>query len=149
MRPTLQLYVLGEFTLLASGTPISLANSGRAQALLAYSALHGAGELARAQVAFLFWPDATEAQARNNLRQTLFQLRRTWPGVSQYLAVDAHVLGWQNDVDVTVDVRAFERALALAASAERRGDAAGARTYFHEAAELYGEICCPVSMTSG
>jgi DNA-binding SARP family transcriptional activator len=46
----------------------------KAAGLLAYLAMHG--ESARNTLAALLWPDAEPDGARNNLRQTLFKLRR-------------------------------------------------------------------------
>ena len=100
MLPSLQLRLLGEFRLHYGGQPIQLAGSVRVQALLAYLALHHAAPQPRQRLAFLFWPDVTEAQARNNLRQTLFQLRRAFPDTDHFLAADAHDLGWRSEAGV-------------------------------------------------
>jgi DNA-binding SARP family transcriptional activator len=67
---TLQLQLLGGFQLLVSGEPV-LIQQARLQSLLAYLLLHRNLPQARQQLAFLFWPDSTEAQARANLRKAL------------------------------------------------------------------------------
>jgi DNA-binding SARP family transcriptional activator len=46
-------------------------NTTRLRSLLTYLVLHRDVPQQREHLAFLFWPDATEALARNNLRQVL------------------------------------------------------------------------------
>lgn len=46
---------------------------GRASALLYYLAFHG-GWIGRSDLVYLFWPDATETEARTNLRGLLYRL---------------------------------------------------------------------------
>ncbi len=48
----------------------------RMQSLLAYLLLHRHTQQNRQHVAFLFWPDLSEAQSRNNLRQVLHSARQ-------------------------------------------------------------------------
>ena len=104
-------------------------------------ALHRAAYQPRQRLAYLFWPNATEAQARNNLRQTLYQMRRVWPAVDQFLAMDAHALGWQAEALVDVDVSAFESAVARADAAERNVDLEAAQFALTQAVDLYrGEL---------
>src|SRR5262245_2093762 len=63
--------------------PISQINSPRLQALVAYLVLHRDAPQPRQHIAFLLWPDTTEAQARTNLRQLLHSLKQTLPQADQ------------------------------------------------------------------
>jgi hypothetical protein len=116
--PPLRLRLLGEFLLVCGDEVIGI-SSARIQSLLAQLALHRDVGQSRQQLAFLFWPDSSEAQARNNLRQLVHQLRRIWPEMDGWLTVNASRLAWRRELDLALDVDAFEGALARADAAER------------------------------
>jgi DNA-binding SARP family transcriptional activator/predicted ATPase len=134
-RP-LRLRLLGDF-LLIWGDEVIGVSSARIQSLLAYLALHRDAGQTREQIAFLFWPESSEAQARNNLRQLLHQLRRIWPAMDHWLTVDARRLGWRHEMDLELDVAAFEGALARADAAEGAGDAPAVREALVQAVGHY------------
>src|SRR5712691_4008009 len=117
----LRLRLLGDF-LLTCGDEVIGISSARIQSLLAYLALHRDAGQSRQQLAFLFWPDSSEAQARNNLRQLVHQLRRIWPEMDSWLTVDASRLSWRPEVRLEIDVEVFERSVALADVADRAHD---------------------------
>ena len=94
MEPTLHIRLLGDFNLVYADRQVTGLNSMRLQSLLAYLVLHRDVPQQRQHLAFLFWPDTTEAQARNNLRQLLHQLRQVFPAVEQFLSTDTHTLHW-------------------------------------------------------
>src|ERR1700737_3836100 len=58
-----------------SGRPLSIPRK-KAQALLAYLALHPGAAASRDSLAGLLWSGTTDEHARHNLRQTLFALRQ-------------------------------------------------------------------------
>jgi DNA-binding SARP family transcriptional activator/cytochrome c-type biogenesis protein CcmH/NrfG len=73
--PTLAIGCLGGLTLGFAGGSLPLAGR-KARALLAFLALEGGtAAVPRDRLSGLFWPDVAERQARNSLRQTLFELR--------------------------------------------------------------------------
>src|SRR6266496_1199931 len=80
---TLHIRLLGDFSLLYGDQQVTSLNPTRLQSLLTYLVLHRDVPQRRQHLAFLFWPDATEAQARNNLRQLVHQLRQAFPAVEQ------------------------------------------------------------------
>ncbi|MDQ3699784.1 MAG: AAA family ATPase, partial [Chloroflexota bacterium] len=135
--PALRLRLLNDFCLVCDEGPVTGLTSARGQSLLAYLALHLQAPQRRQQLAFLFWPDATEAQARNNLRQLMHQLRRAWPATDRYLAADASALSWRHDVHLWIDVAEFESTVALADEAERRADVVTMRAALERAVGLY------------
>lgn len=95
--------------------------SGRAESLLAYLALHRDAPQLRQRVAFLLWPDSSEAQARTNLRHVLHNLRRALPEPDRFLDVTARTLQWRPDAPYWLDVAAFEEALVRADDAASDG----------------------------
>ncbi len=135
--PTLHLRLLGDFSLIYADRQITSLNSTRLQSLLAYLVLHRDAPQQRQHLAFLFWPDTAEAQARNNLRQLLYQLRQVFPEVEHFLSTDTHLLHWHSVTPCHLDVAEFEEALARADEARRRTDQHALQTALEHADSLY------------
>ena len=134
ISPTLRIRLLGDFSLTYRDEAVTGVNTSRLHSLLAYLLFHREAPQLRQHVAFVFWPDTSEAQARNNLRQVLHQLRYALPDSDRYLHVDARTVGWRSDGTFFFDVLEFERALALADSAAGADDK---RTALERAADIY------------
>lgn len=115
--PHLTVRLLGDFALIADDTPINLASMPRLQALLTYLLLHRQAPQSRRQLAFLFWPDSTEAQALTNLRKQLLYLRQLLPQADRLLVADRQSVQWLPAVAFTLDVETFRTALAAATTA--------------------------------
>ena len=141
MMPTLHLRLLGDFSLLYNDQQVTSLNTMRLQSLLTYLVLHRDVPQQRQHLAFLFWPDTTEAQARNNLRQVLHQLRQVFPAVEHFLSADTHMLHWHPVTPFHLDVAEFEQALTLADAATRRNDQRTLQAALEQADSLYrGEL---------
>jgi DNA-binding SARP family transcriptional activator len=112
--PTLQIRLFGDFQLLYNGELITTLNQARLQSLLAYLVLHRDAPQSRQRLAFLFWPDTSEAQARANLRRALYDLRQILPNLEDFLRIDSQALQWRPDVPFEVDVAVFEHLLVQA-----------------------------------
>src|SRR5437762_1988338 len=139
--PTLHLRLLGDFNLLYNDQQVTSLNTARLRSLLAYLVLHRDIPQQRQHLAFLFWPDVTEAQARNNLRQLLHQLRQAFPDVEHFLSADTHMLQWHPVTPFHFDVAKFEQALTEAAAATQRNDQHLLQTALEQADSLYrGEL---------
>src|SRR5262249_21349142 len=128
---------LGDFRLVYKGVPVLALNTARLQSLLAYLVIHRDAPQPRPHLAYLFWPDATEVQARTNLRQLLHQLRQALPETDRFLYADTATLCWRNDASCRLDVAEFEHALAQAAAAEHRQDRDARCAALVEAVDLY------------
>jgi DNA-binding SARP family transcriptional activator/predicted ATPase len=137
MALTLHIRLLGDFSLLYGDQPITSLNTPRLQSLLAYLLLHRDIPQQRQHLAFLFWPDATEAQARNNLRQLVHQLRQAFPEVDQFLHSDTASLHWRPNTPIRLDVAEFEQLLQQAEEAARQNDLPGQQSALKEAERLY------------
>jgi DNA-binding SARP family transcriptional activator len=131
--PALRIRLFGALELRLGDAPLPPLESGRAESLLAYLLLHRETPQARQHLAFLLWPDTTEAQARTNLRHVLHNLRRALPALDQFLDVTPRTLQWRAGAPLWLDVAAFEAALARA-EREVAGDGLDA---LREAVELY------------
>jgi len=109
-----------------SARPLAIRRK-KAQALLAYLAMHPGQTCSRDSLAGLLWSGTTDEHARHNLRQTLFALRQAVD--PDPFIVDGELVGLRERA-VEVDVAAFER-----------GVAPGPRAALREATALYqGEL---------
>ena len=129
--PPLRIRLLGELDLRYDGAALPPLESARAASLLAYLLLHRRAPQPRQRLAFLFWPDSNEPQARTNLRHVLHKLRRVLPDADRFLEVTNRTVRWRPDAPFWLDVAAFEEALARAEAAD------GGLAALREAVELY------------
>jgi DNA-binding SARP family transcriptional activator len=75
----LHIRLLGEFSFVYGDQPVTTVNTARLQTLLAYLVLHRDAPQLRYYLAFQFWPDSPESQARTNLRHLIHELRQALP----------------------------------------------------------------------
>ena len=139
MVPSLHLYLLGTFLLIVGDAPVKTITSPRLQSLLAYLVLCRDVPQDRSHLAFLLWPDSTEAQAHTNLRKLLHQLRKLLPDIDHFLQADTQKIQWLPDHDVSwsLDVMQFEEALVQATQAEQTQNTAVLRHALEEAQRFY------------
>jgi DNA-binding SARP family transcriptional activator len=134
---TFHMRLLGDFLLLANDTPISSLDVPRLQSLLTYLVLHQGQPQARSRLAFLLWPDSTDAQAHTNLRNLLYKLRTNLPEVDTFLIIKRQTLRWQPDARFHLDVTDFEHAIAQAEQARGIQDLTAERQALEKAVKLY------------
>src|SRR5512143_2022443 len=116
MGPALHLQLLGKFSLNGDDTPLTTVKSPRLQSLLTYLILHRQAPQSRQHLAFLLWPDLSEARARANLRKQLHQLQHTLPSADRFLSADSQTLHWRPASAFSLDVAEFEQAASHAQS---------------------------------
>jgi DNA-binding SARP family transcriptional activator/predicted ATPase len=133
----LKINLLGSFRIAYHNQLLYTIDQPREQSLLAYLLFNTGTPVSRRYLAYLYWPDSTDAQARNNLRQVLHQLRRALPQDEEYIYSDTNKLYWRPESNFHLDVFEFEKALKLADSADKSGDLTVARTALGEALNLY------------
>ncbi len=110
--PTLHIRLLGAVEVRSGDTPLPTLESARAVSLLGYLLVHRGMPQARQRLAFLFWPDSSETQARTNLRHLLHTMRRWLPDSDRFLEATSRTLRWRDDGPYDLDLAEFERALA-------------------------------------
>jgi DNA-binding SARP family transcriptional activator len=120
-NPTLAIHLLGDFRILFDKAPVTGIDAPRLQSLLAHLLLHRDAPQPRYHLAFLLWPDSTEAQARTNLRKQVYYLRRALPNPDRFLYADRKALQWQPDAPFALDVADFDDAVGRADQAISRG----------------------------
>lgn len=97
----LTIRLLGQFSLTLDNAPLPLP-SRPAQSLLAWLVLHPGVAHRRERLAGIFWPDATEENARNNLRHALWRLRRAIP--EEFVESDNIAIRWVEGDGWSLDV---------------------------------------------
>lgn len=105
--PFLSIRLLGSFRLDYQEQALNTINTERLQSLLAYLLIHRDAPVPRQHLAFLFWPDSSEAQARTNLRNLLHKLRAALPQADRYLSIDQQTIQWQSSAPFRLDVDEF------------------------------------------
>src|SRR3954465_7678129 len=118
--PAIQVRLFGALELRFDGAALPPLESGRAESLLAYLLLHRDAPQPRQRLAFLLWPDSSEAQARTNLRHVLHKLRRSLPDAERFIEITPRTLRWRPGAPLRLDVATFEDALARAADHDGR-----------------------------
>lgn len=138
----LEIHLLGAFNITYDGQPLTTFQADRPQALLTFLLLHRHAPQSRRHIAFLLWPDSTESQALNNLRNLLHTVRRALPNADRYLAVDSLTLQWRSDALFRLDVAELEQALAVAQTAP---DTTAERAALKQAVALSGGELLPAN----
>ena len=144
MRPTLHTELLGRFHLIYGGVPVTV-GSVPLQTLIAYLVLYGSKPQPRRQLAELFSPAATEAQALATLDALLRQLERVLPDVKQFLQIGPQTVQWWPNTLCTADVTEFEQVLDRA---DQAAQPAAVRAALSNAAELYAGDFLPESQAA-
>ena len=139
----LELRLLGEHRVAVDGDLVDLGRSTRALGLLGYVVLHAGAPQLRQQMAGLFWPDSSEAQARTNLRRELHQLRTRLPATQDLLHVDDTTVTWRDDGPSRVDVIDFLRSVEAAEAASSAGDDEQFLAAAEHAVGVYGGALLP------
>jgi DNA-binding SARP family transcriptional activator/predicted ATPase len=115
----LHIKLFGEFCLTVDGLPLSGVNSERLQALLAFILLHRDTPQSRQQIAVQLWSDATDADAKANLRRRLHELKQLIPNAARWLRVETKTVQWVQGDGCFFDVAAFQTAITLSPSSQQ------------------------------
>ena len=101
----LEVRLLGQFHISLDGEVVDIP-SRPAQSLLAYLMLNRGQTHRREQLAGLFWPDSSEANARGNLRHSLWRLRQAVG--EAWFESDNLVIRFEAAGSIAFDVETFE-----------------------------------------
>jgi len=140
---SLEIHLLGSFQLVSDGIPVKGLDSPRLQSFLSYLLIHCEAPQSRQQLAFLFWPDSNESQARTNLRNMLFKLRGALPEVDHYLEINQQTLWWKPDPSLQLDVDLFRNAVVQADKTGSGKDQDAHRQALIAATEIYSGDLLP------
>lgn len=118
LSTSLNIQLLGDFRIHGNDASLAEFNSPRLQSLLAYLVLRRGIAQTRQHLAFLFWPDSGDSQARTNLRNALHQLRNALPEAERCLQIDSQSITWRSDGPYSVDLVDFAKLLEQADKAQ-------------------------------
>ncbi len=113
----LQIQLLGTVHVRYAERPLELFHHPRLQEFFAFLLLRVGTPQSREWLAYLFWPDSSESQARTNLRKLWFRLRQALPDPDRFLVGDGAVIQWRADAPYDLDVATFEAQIARACAA--------------------------------
>ncbi|MEZ4659648.1 MAG: BTAD domain-containing putative transcriptional regulator [Caldilineaceae bacterium] len=130
----LTIQLLGGFQLAIDGEVLPGLTKPRGQSLLAYLLLYSDTPQSRAHLAYTFWPDTSDSQARTNLRRELHQLRQAHPLFAENLHSDGQHVQWRMPAGSTVDAVRFQQLLQEAGQAV---DDASRKACYQNAIDLY------------
>src|SRR5260221_1105007 len=111
MPAVLHIQLLGRLRLRYGDDELMSIATPRLHALLAYLLLHREAAQPRQHIAYLFWPDSPESQARTNLRHLLHQVHRALPDADRFLEVTGQTLRCRLDALFELYVAASELAV--------------------------------------
>jgi DNA-binding SARP family transcriptional activator len=109
----LEMRLLGGFEVRDAAGALAGFESQKVRALVAYLALHRTTESSRELLVDLLWPRADEATARQNLRQALYNIRRSLTrggasAIPQPLQTSRHAVRFDPGLVCWVDAEAFD-----------------------------------------
>ena len=139
----MRINLFGNLRISFAGRPVTSVNTNRLHSLVAYLILHGDTPLPRERLAFELWPGSSESQARTNLRQLLYHLKRALPAECQSLVTDHYSVRWRQEASGETDVADFQEAIAAAASARTENDRAREIRSLTAAAQFYEDDLLP------
>lgn len=108
----LEIHTFGGFEVRRGDRRLTELESRKVEALGAYLVAHRHQSVSRDHLAALLWPDRTDASARRNLRQALYNLRSTIEGDGpRCFIVDGRSVQFDPHPDDWIDLDPFERML--------------------------------------
>lgn len=134
----LHVQLLGGFQLTYNGQEVKALYAERLVLLLSYLLLNFGKPLPRKQLAFTFWADTTEEQARTNLRNLFHHFRKAFPEIDSFLEIEGQTIQWKANADIQLDVARFKSAVVQAKKAK---DDSARIVHLREAVSSYrGEL---------
>ncbi|TAH52273.1 MAG: hypothetical protein EYC68_08205 [Chloroflexota bacterium] len=139
----LHIRLLGGFAIQNDAMPLTGFHSERLQALLAYLVLHRDAPMTRQQLAYTFWADTTDAQARTNLRTLLARFRDALSNADEFVCFAPQTIQWRADAAFHCDVIEFQNARAAALEHQRAGETAREMDALERAVKTYAGDLLP------
>ena len=126
----LRIHLFGHPRFYDGDTPVALPAPNKVLLLAAYLLLNRQQPVLRDHVAYLLWPDATESDARANLRRHLHLLRKQLPPCpadTPWLLTTHQTVHWNPAAHIWLDVAVLEEFDTVKTGGDRQGDAAAWR----------------------
>lgn len=133
----LKISVFGDFQLKYGNQVVTTIDSPRHQEFLTYLLFNKETAQSRQSLSFQFWPDSSEKQARNNLRQLLFQIRNKLPDAEHFLIIKNKICQWNPDSSYQLDAAEFDHCLEESKQAKKADDTDSYVSKLIQAESLY------------
>src|SRR6266498_1091731 len=108
----LQIRLLGQFDVRVDGKRVAI-SSRAGQSLFAFLVMTTGTAHRREKLAGMFWPDTSEENARKNLRQELWRIRKAisaqQPRADNYLLAEEFTISFNRHADFWIDVMQLDR----------------------------------------
>ena len=140
VQPAVTVHLLGELRVAFGDRSVETWASGRGRAVFEYLVVHRHSRVRRDRLMATFWPESSADAARNSLNVAIHGLRqtlRTVTGDRPIVICKERFYFIEPDVDIWVDVEAFEERLKSAEQHLNADEAAQAQTDFEMAVSLY------------
>jgi DNA-binding SARP family transcriptional activator len=136
--PNIRVKLLGDFRVFQDGHDISDSFSERIRLLFSFLLINSETSIPRKKIAYTFWPDSTESQARTNLRNLLHRLRKSLQLADTLFEYGTQDIRVCSDALINLDVHNFLSYLASANSSLNISDRI---SYLQEGTRIYsGEL---------
>jgi DNA-binding SARP family transcriptional activator/tetratricopeptide (TPR) repeat protein len=110
-RGHLDVRLFGHLEVALHGRRLTFPTPRKSLQVLAYLLLHREAPVSREYLAFLLYPDDEEGAARAKLRATLSEFPKILPSLAdRCISIDTDKVAWNPDVDLWLDVDAFDKA---------------------------------------
>lgn len=133
----LEVRLLGQQRIVVDGANVTARVPPRSIALVSRLVLHPSEEHHRAELAALFWPESSDAQALTNLRRELHQLRLLLPELADGVVASGRSIAWDASPLVACDVVDFLDAAGHADGSDAEADADTRQAFAAEACARY------------
>jgi DNA-binding SARP family transcriptional activator len=113
---TLKANFFGDFSISINGYPLVEISSQKARGLFAYLLLEKNQLKTRSSLASIFWPDVPDQTALHNLRQALTTIKKAISETIEDVEIfssDRDTLALNENVDIQVDILAFENTIQI------------------------------------
>lgn len=140
VQPAVTVHLLGELRVAFGDRSVETWASGRGRAIFEYLVVHRHARVRRDRLMAVFWPESSADAARNSLNVAIHGLRqtlRTVAGDRPIVICQERSYFIERDLDLWVDVEAFEERLKSAEQHLQTDEAAQAQTDFEMAVSLY------------
>ncbi|MCJ7678281.1 MAG: tetratricopeptide repeat protein [Anaerolineales bacterium] len=108
----LRVFLLGPMRAYTEETPLKLPPRSKLVSLWGHLLVHRDRAIPRTLLAYTFWPDEAEQEARLNLRRHLHRLQQVLPTAPQdrpWILTEGNSLQWNPSADGWLDLAEFER----------------------------------------
>ncbi len=110
--------LLGGFQITYNDREVRALQAERLVLLASYLLLHSSKPITRKQLAYTFWADTTEEQARTNLRNLFHHFKKASPEIDSSLEMEGQSIRWKPGAEIRLDAAEFEEVLAKAKAAQ-------------------------------